>query len=199
MLEVAATTDDARSASPHAVADGAGRDRARFGVLLLLFFGTGACGLIYQQLWLRELTLVFGVTVQAVSTVLAAFFGGLALGGYLAGRWSARTKRPIAWYGLLEIGVGVLAVLTPLALDVAGDAYVWFARNITDSLAVLTFVRLLVSFAVLIVPATLMGAACRSWSRRRCCAPVASGAGSGCCTPSTRRARWSARSCRASG
>ena len=70
------------------------RDTVRFAILLVLFFGTGACGLVYQQLWLRELSLVFGVTVQAVSTVLAAFFGGLALGGFLAGRWSRRTRRP---------------------------------------------------------------------------------------------------------
>ena len=78
--------------------------------------------------------------------------------GFLAGRWSSRTRRPIVWYGVLEIGVGVLAVLTPLALDVGGDVYVWFARNVTDSLAALTFARFVVSFAVLIVPATLMGA-----------------------------------------
>jgi predicted membrane-bound spermidine synthase len=134
------------------------RDTVRFAILLVLFFGTGACGLVYQQLWLRELSLVFGVTVQAVSTVLAAFFGGLALGGFLAGRWSRRTRRPIMWYGLLEIGVGLMAVLTPLALDVAGDVYVAFAKNVSSSLPVLTGVRLVVSFVVLIVPATLMGA-----------------------------------------
>lgn len=126
--------------------------------LLVLFFGTGACGLIYQQLWLRELSLVFGVTVQAVSTVLAAFFGGLALGGFLAGRWSRRTRRPVVWYGALEIGVGALAVLTPLALAGAGDLYVWFAKDVTGQLGVLTVVRFTLSFAVLVIPATLMGA-----------------------------------------
>ena len=51
-----------------------------FGFLLLLFFCSGACGLIYQVLWLRLLSLVFGVTVYAASTVLAAFMAGLALG-----------------------------------------------------------------------------------------------------------------------
>jgi spermidine synthase len=154
MLDAAPTTTRA-DVAPAAVRR---RDTVRFGLLLALFFGTGACGLVYQQLWLRELSLVFGVTVQAVSTVLAAFFGGLALGGYLAGRWSRRTRRPIMWYGLLEIGVGAMAVLTPFALDVAGDAYVAFATNISSSLPILTGVRFIVSFVVLIVPATLMGA-----------------------------------------
>ena len=163
-------------------------------MLLVLFFGTGACGLVYQQLWLRELSLVFGVTVQAVSTVLAAFFGGLALGGFLAGRWSRRTRRPIMWYGLLEIGVGLMAVLTPLALDVAGDVYVAFAKNVSSSLPVLTGVRLVVSFVVLIVPATLMERACRSSCPHPCCARAGWAAEWGCSIRPTPRAPSSAPS-----
>ena len=70
------------------------RDASLFPTLCLLFFASGACGLVYQQLWLRQLSLVFGVTVYAVATVLAVFFGGLALGSFLAGRWSrGRTGR----------------------------------------------------------------------------------------------------------
>ena len=137
---------------------GRGSARGRFVLVLALFFATGACGLVYQQLWLRELSLVFGVTVQAVSTVLAAFFGGLALGGYLAGRLARRTRRPIAWYGAIEVGTGLLALVTPFMLDVAGDVYVWFAGNVTGSLAVLTVVRFVLTFAVLMIPATCMGA-----------------------------------------
>ena len=63
-------------------------DAGLFPVLCLLFFASGACGLVYQQLWLRQLSLVFGVTVYAVATVLAAFFGGLALGVSSPGAWS---------------------------------------------------------------------------------------------------------------
>ena len=62
-----------------------------FSVMCLLFFASGACGLVYQQLWTRQLSLVFGVTVYAVATVLAVFFGGLALGSFLAGRLVSRT------------------------------------------------------------------------------------------------------------
>jgi spermidine synthase len=45
-----------------------------------MLFVTGACGLIYQQLWLRELSLVFGVTVYAATTVSATFMASFALG-----------------------------------------------------------------------------------------------------------------------
>jgi spermidine synthase len=130
----------------------------RFVLVVGLFFVTGACGLVYQQLWLRELSLSFGVTIEAVSTALAAFFGGLALGGYLAGRLAQRTRRPIAWYGALEMATGVLAILTPFALDLSGDIYVSFATNSDASLPVLTGVRFALTFLVLLVPATFMGA-----------------------------------------
>jgi spermidine synthase len=130
----------------------------RFVLVLVLFFATGASGLVYQQLWLRELSLVFGVTVHAVSTVLAAFFGGLALGGYIAGRIAGRTRRPIAWYGGIEVATGLVAIATPFLLDVAGDVYVWFADDVSSSAGALTLARFLLTFGVLMVPATFMGA-----------------------------------------
>ena len=40
--------------------------------LVVLFFFSGASGLVYQVLWQRLLSLVFGVTVFATSTVLAS-------------------------------------------------------------------------------------------------------------------------------
>ena len=134
------------------------RDRGLLLLLAALFFVSGACGLVYQQLWLREMTLVFGVTVHAVSTVLAAFFGGLALGSVVAGRIGHRTARPLHWYGVAEIAIGVLALLSPLAFDVVERIYVAIADAVPDSRVLLTSVRFVLAIAVLIVPATLMGA-----------------------------------------
>ena len=51
--------------------------------LLALFYFSGLAGLIYQVLWLRRLSLVFGVTVYAASAVLAAsifHFGTFTIG-----------------------------------------------------------------------------------------------------------------------
>src|ERR1700704_3931381 len=77
------------------------------------FFLSGATGLIYEILWARMLGLVFGATTLAVSTVLAAFMGGLALGSALAGRLSARIKRALRTYGWMEVGVALYALLIP--------------------------------------------------------------------------------------
>ena len=133
-------------------------DRGVLVLLAALFFVSGACGLVYQQLWLREMTLVFGVTVHAVSTVLAAFFGGLALGSVIAGRVVHRTARPLHWYGVAEIAIGVLAVLSPFLFDVVERIYLEIADVVPDSRVLLTGVRFVLAIAALIVPATLMGA-----------------------------------------
>ena len=52
----------------------------------LLLFASGAAALIYQVLWIKQLSLVVGVEVQAVTIGVSAFFAGLAVGGWLFGR-----------------------------------------------------------------------------------------------------------------
>jgi spermidine synthase len=138
-------------------AGGAGA-RLLLPTLALLFFVSGMCGLIYQVLWLRLLALVFGVTVYAASTVLASFMGGLALGSLVAGRLVDRAARPLLWYGVAEILVGLSALATPAALGAVERLYVALYPSLPHALPVLTLARFLFAFAVLIVPTTLMGA-----------------------------------------
>jgi spermidine synthase len=52
--------------------------------LFLLFFVSGACGLLYQIVWLR---LAFAVITPVLSVVVAIFMLGLALGSWGAGTW----------------------------------------------------------------------------------------------------------------
>lgn len=85
-------------------------------LLLILFFGSGVCALVYQVMWLRLLALVFGVTVYAASTVLAGFMAGLGLGSFVAGRLAARITRPLAAFGIAEVLVGITAFVSPVIL-----------------------------------------------------------------------------------
>src|SRR4026207_1799601 len=87
------------------------------------FVFSGATGLIYEVLWARMLGLVFGATTLAVSTVLAAFMGGLAIGSGLAGRRGAAVKRPIRAYGLIEIGIALYALAVPFLFTFVDDLY----------------------------------------------------------------------------
>lgn len=84
--------------------------------LALLFFTSGALGLVYQVLWTRSLTLILGNSTSAVGLVLAVFMGGLALGSALAGRVADRLppRAALAGYGVLEAVLGVWAACTPL-------------------------------------------------------------------------------------
>src|SRR5215213_496861 len=89
-----------------------------------LFFLSGIAGLIYQVLWLRRLSLIFGVTVYAASTVLAAFMAGLAIGSALSSRVMRRGIAPLAAFGAAEILIGTTGLISPLLLDAASAIYV---------------------------------------------------------------------------
>jgi MFS family permease len=71
--------------------------------LLAAFFLSGGVALIYQVLWTRRLGLIFGVTIQAASTVLACFMAGLALGSYIAGRRSDRLANPLRTFAWVRV------------------------------------------------------------------------------------------------
>lgn len=126
--------------------------------LLLLFLASGVSGLIYEVVWLRFLTLVFGVTIYAVSTVLTVFMGGLALGGYLAGRIADRLRRPLRVYGLVEVGIGLSALLTPPAFGLLNSVYRALYPALPQDLTSLSLVRFVLACLILLVPTTLMGA-----------------------------------------
>jgi spermidine synthase len=126
--------------------------------LLLALFLSGIAGLTYQVLWLRLLSLVFGVTAYAASTVLASFMAGLALGSFLAGRVALRARRPLLWFACAELLIGLSALATPTALEAIGRVYGAAAGSVGDALALTTALRFACALAVLIVPTTLMGA-----------------------------------------
>ena len=129
----------------------------RLVALVVLFFCSGTSGLIYQVLWLRQLSLVFGVTVYAASTVLAVFMAGLAIGSLLAGRVVARVRRPLAAFGAAEIFIGLLAVCTPAGLGATAVIYDTVHAALPDALAVVTAARFLCAVPVLLGPTILMG------------------------------------------
>src|SRR3989449_3995691 len=89
-----------------------------------LFFLSGATGLIYELLWVRVLYQSFGSTLQSVTTVVAAYMGGLRLVAWLFGRRADRTPRPAVLYGWLEIAIGVFGILSPLVLGLAHWMYI---------------------------------------------------------------------------
>ena len=84
----------------------------RRGAILFCLVFSGLSALVYQIIWTRLLGFAFGTTTEAISTVLAVFFGGLALGNFAAARLQARVERPLRLYAVLELGIGAYALLS---------------------------------------------------------------------------------------
>jgi predicted membrane-bound spermidine synthase len=118
-------------------------------------FLSGATALVYELVWSKYLANVLGNSGQAHAVVLATFMGGLALGAYVFGRTADRVKSPLKMYGLLELGVGVYALVFPWVLDVLSAAYLAVAGHVPD--AVRVGPRLLLAALSLVVPTMLMG------------------------------------------
>ena len=85
-------------------------------VAYLLFFASGAAGLIDEISWSRQIGLVFGHSGHTAAVVLGSYFGGMAIGYALAARWVSRVA-PLRGYALAEILVAAWAALVPSLLD----------------------------------------------------------------------------------
>jgi spermidine synthase len=131
---------------------------------------SGAAGLVYEVAWIRRASLVFGSTTLALSTVLAVFLLGLALGSELFGRRSRALARPLRLLALLEAALALLAVASPAAFDLADAAYGHVYRAAVGKPAALHAARLGLLCLVLLPPTVLMGGtlplACRQLSSR---------------------------------
>jgi len=114
-------------------------------------------GLAFEVVWTRMLTTLFGNTVFATSTVLAAYMTGLALGSYFLGRVADRRTDPLRIYALLEAGIGVSAVVLTAILWRVDAVSVWVQRGVSDSWLLLVAARYAVSFGLLVLPTCLMG------------------------------------------
>ena len=138
-------------------------------MLLFLFFLSGLSGLIYQVIWVRELSIAFGNTIHSASLVVAIFMLGLGCGGFLAGRWADRRYGTspdslLRIYGFTELLIATLGLGVALILPTAGvlaarwSSYVidksgWFVLSGESYLA-----RGVIALVLLGPPTLLMGA-----------------------------------------
>jgi spermidine synthase len=126
--------------------------------VLTCFFLSGASSLALELVWTRELTLVFGSTALAMSTVLSVFMGGLGLGSLLAGRIADRiSDRPRA-YALCEGGIGLYAIMVPFFLRGYPGLNQALYQTLGDHPVGLSLGRFIAAALLLIVPTTMMGA-----------------------------------------
>ena len=100
----------------------------RLTAIILTVF-TGFSGLVYEVAWQKYLATLLGSQGEATAAILAIFLGGLSVGYSLFGRatrWLVersrqRRKLPrlLLFYGLIEAGIGVYALIFPILFNVA--------------------------------------------------------------------------------
>ncbi len=129
-----------------------------FLLVLLFFFVSGGSGLLYQVVWTRRLVLLFGATSYAVSTVLAIFFLGLAIGSWLGGRLADRSQRTLLVYGVFELIIAVWAVVFLLSIGHVETFVVGLLRDVAQWRPAGIGIRAIIATVMLIVPVSLMGA-----------------------------------------
>jgi spermidine synthase len=127
-------------------------------IYLVVLFLSGLTSLIYQVLWIREFSLFFGVHVYSVSTVLAAFMGGLALGSLLFGKLADKYPgKAYIMFFLVQIGLGAFALIFGILLSTLSGLYVNITRAFELSITLQNLIRPLFGFLLLVIPSTLMG------------------------------------------
>ena len=135
-------------------------------IVYFLFFLSGITALIYEIVWTRMLTLVFGHTVFSVSVVLAAFMAGLWLGSYLFGYAADRlsinsmdsSSTALNLYGWIEILIFANGALLSLLFSNFSGIYSLFHSFIPESASLQNLLKIFFSFILMLIPTTLMGA-----------------------------------------
>lgn len=128
-----------------------------FSVLSFLFFLSGTAGLILQVVWMYRLGLIFGNAAYATAATLAAFFLGLAIGGWFLGNASTKFKRPLFAYGIMEIGIALTALLLIPGIAFYETHYASLVTFIDDKQSLLTLLKFIFSIVLLLFPTVLMG------------------------------------------
>ncbi len=121
-----------------------------------LLFLSGALALVYEVLWLRKFTTVFGATTPAAAT-LAAVFVGLTAGSAFLGSRMTRVRRPLRMYGLLEIGAGLSALLVEPLLMAFDRGLPALHEHLDGAPFLMGASRVLLTMTALFVPSFLMG------------------------------------------
>lgn len=129
-------------------------------LLLFVFFLSGFAALIYEVIWVRMLSLVFGSTMEAVSAVVTAFMAGLTLGSYFMGRLSDARKNLLHLYSFTEFCIGLLALFSYYLIS-----NIYEIQNAIYRILPLKPIELLLSgngyiteFLLVFVPAIFIGA-----------------------------------------
>src|SRR5262245_54096555 len=119
------------------------------------FFLSGSAGLVYQVVWSRVLNQIFGISAHAVTAVLAAYLGGLALGAWLLGPAADRARSPLRLYAWLELGIAGAAAAGTYAAALLDPIHLRLAAALAPDAVALLAARIVLA-GIVVLPATVL-------------------------------------------
>lgn len=126
--------------------------------LYVCFFLSGASALIYQVVWERMLTLVFGLSTLSVAAVLSAFLGGMALGARLLGPLADRSARPARLYALVELAIALAGLATLACIPALMQGFATAYAALEPGMLGSNLIRFVLAFVAIGVPSVFIGA-----------------------------------------
>lgn len=134
-------------------------------LILTLFASAGFSSLVFQVVWQRELSIVFGGALQSTAVILSAYMAGLALGSLILGKIAAKRKDRFRLFGILQIALAasglLLIFLAPAFEFISREVFPLFFISQNGYHALVA----LLAFFFLLIPTTLIGGCFRCLSR----------------------------------
>lgn len=129
-----------------------------FITLTVILFFSGCFSLIYQIAWVRFLTLLLGSTTMGITTVVAIFMSGLAIGSWLASRYLISKEKPLKIYAVLEFIIAATAFISPFLFSWAFSSIPDILQKFGEANAGVFILRILFSAVIMLIPTICMGA-----------------------------------------
>jgi spermidine synthase len=123
----------------------------------LIFFLSGFSCLVYQVVWLRQLSLIFGQTNTALTVILAVFMGGLGMGGLYFGKIADNSFQPTRVFAIINLGIAASAILLMALFSFLPGIYAFLFHFTGGHFFISSMLMIFFSVLVLLFPTALMG------------------------------------------
>ena len=127
-------------------------------VILSVYGLSGFCALAYEVLWTRVLVFYVHSTTYAFTIMLSSFLLGIALGSLVFGRFIDKAKQHLSLLALIEVLIGLFAILSIWEFSKLNDLMVSFTDRL-PSWQMFVLARYVGAFLIMFIPTLLMGIA----------------------------------------
>jgi spermidine synthase len=127
-------------------------------IVLAVFAVSGFAALVYEVLWTRIFSLIIGSSIYAFTIMLATFLFGIGVGSIVFAPFIDRRKKPLLWFAILELTIGVSALLAVPFYRKLPFLFLDLHKSLSDHFWLFLAAQFLLCAAVMVVPTLCMGA-----------------------------------------